>query len=104
MIVNSLAERTIRVWEWKGGTLPFETDGGSAPYCGEPDYYHHTSELEERRIKAVAVIALLRLPLAWTGWDLNGPVSITALSFGWIMISKNSLRSWVQIPPGPFLL
>jgi hypothetical protein len=25
---------TIRVWEWKGGTLPFETGGGGAPSTG----------------------------------------------------------------------
>ena len=25
---------TIRVWEWKGGTLPFEIDGGAAPTTG----------------------------------------------------------------------
>jgi len=25
---------TIRVWEWKGGTLPFEIDGRGAPTTG----------------------------------------------------------------------
>jgi hypothetical protein len=25
---------TIRIWEWKGGTLPFETGGGGAPSTG----------------------------------------------------------------------
>jgi len=27
----------IRTWEWKGGTLPFETDGGGAPTMGEQE-------------------------------------------------------------------
>jgi hypothetical protein len=36
---------TIRIWEWKGGTLPFETGGGGAPSTGNQTTI--TSALEE---------------------------------------------------------
>src|SRR5215210_6857884 len=36
---------TIRVWEWKGGTLPFETGGSGAPAMG--NQITPTSALEE---------------------------------------------------------
>jgi hypothetical protein len=36
---------TIRVWEWKGGTLPFETGGSGAPARG--NQITPTSALEE---------------------------------------------------------
>jgi hypothetical protein len=43
--VFSQGDGTIRVWEWKGGTLPFETGGSGAPTMGNQTTL--TSALEE---------------------------------------------------------
>ena len=36
---------TLKIWEWKGGTLPFETGGGAAPPMGNQTTI--TSAIEE---------------------------------------------------------
>ena len=38
---------TIRVWEWKGGTLPFEIGAAASPTTGNPTTTITTSTLEE---------------------------------------------------------
>ena len=38
---------TIREWEWKGGTLPFESGGGPAPPSTTGNQTTPTSTLEE---------------------------------------------------------
>ena len=43
--IFSQGDGTIRVWEWKGGTLPFETGGSDAPAMG--NQITPTSALEE---------------------------------------------------------